>query len=335
MTWVLQALLAVVVVLLVVAFQADLRRGLESLALPGFARPRTPAAARAQDALARVTLELAAARHGALMVFPGREPLDRFLKGGIPLDGELSEPLLLSLFDPNSPGHDGAVVVEGSRITRFAVHLPLSADFVQLRHRGTRHAAALGISERCDALAIVVSEERGSVTAARGGHLTELRAPTEVTRWIQESAGASRREAHGPRLWPSLRRGGRQAILAVATSLILWIALVPGSQVMETKLKIPVVVRDLPPGYALERVEPPELDVTVSGPRRSLLFAGPGDFGLDVDAILVLLGRRSFEVDSGDVKHPPGVTVVAVRPDHVKLTVRSPTEGPASSELHP
>jgi uncharacterized protein (TIGR00159 family) len=331
-TWVLQGLLAVSVVLLVVAFQADLRRGLERIALPGFGRRRALAPQSAQEALVRAALELASARRGALLVLPGREPLERFLEGGIALDGELSEPLLLSLFDPHSPGHDGAAVVEGGRVTRFGAHLPLSGDFATLRNRGTRHAAALGLAERCDALAIVVSEERGSVSVARASSLTELQAPTELARWIHEYSGAAVRQGRRPRLRDSLRGSGREAALATAISLILWVALVPGSQVMDTVLHVPVVVRDVPPGYVLEQVEPEEVDITVSGPRRTLLFAAPGDFGLDVDAIFVQLGRRSFQVDPGDVKHPRGVTVVAVRPDRIQLAVRGPHAVPGAPE---
>ena len=288
-TWVLEGLLVVAVVLLVVAFQADLRRGLEGLALPAFGRRRALAPASAQEVLVRAALELASTRRGAL-------------------------------------------TVEGGRVTRFAAHLPLSADFAQLRNRGTRHAAALGLAECCDAFAVVVSEERGAVSVARASQLTELRAPTELARWIHEYSGASAREGYRPRLRDSLRRSGREAILAAAISLILWVALVPGSQVMETALHVPVVVRDLPPGFVLEKVDPEGVDITVSGPRRTLLFAAPDDFGLDVDAIFVQLGRRSFQVDPGDVKHPRGVTVVAVRPDRIQLTVRGPGAVPAAAE---
>jgi hypothetical protein len=85
-----------------------------------------------------------------------------------------------------------------------------------------------------------------------------------------------------------------------------------------------VTVQDLPPGYVLEKVEPETVEATVSGPRRSLLFAAPGDFELDLDAILVRLGRRRFEADPGDVKHPRGVTILGVRPDHIVLTLREP-----------
>ena len=79
-------------------------------------------------------------RQGAIIVLTGRNSVDRFTNGGFDLNGTLSDPLLLSLFDPTSEGHDGAVVLNGSQVTRFAVHLPLSSSFEQLGSRGTRHA---------------------------------------------------------------------------------------------------------------------------------------------------------------------------------------------------
>lgn len=321
--WALQGFVAVAAVLLVVVFQADLRRGLERVALPVLGRRRKLAPAEAQEAVVRATVELAAARRGALIVLPGREPIERHIEGGIRLGGVVSEPLLLSLFDPNSAGHDGAVVIEGGDVARFAVHLPLSADFAQLGERGTRHAAALGLSECCDALTIVVSEERGSVCVARAGRLLEMDAPG-LTRLIEEFASTSGAARGRTGVWRTVRRSVRDLVLAVGISLALWAAVVPGSEVTETVVRVRVVVEDVPPGYVLEKVDPEEVTVTASGPRRTLLFTAPGDFELDVDAILLQLGRRGFDVDTGDVKHPPGVNVLAVKPERINLSVRAP-----------
>jgi uncharacterized protein (TIGR00159 family) len=322
--WALQGFVAVAAVLLVVVFQADVRRGLERMALPVLGRRRRLAPAEAQEALVRAIVELTAARRGALIVLPGQEPIDRHVEGGIALGGIVSEPLLLSLFDPNSAGHDGAVVIEGGAVARFAVHLPLSSDFAQLGTRGTRHAAALGLSERCDALMIVVSEERGSVCVAHTGQLVEVEAPVGLTSRIEEFASASRGTRREQGDWRAVRRNARDLVLAVGISLVLWTAVVPGSEVTETLVRVRVAVQDVPSGYVLEKVDPEEVTVTASGPRRSLLFTAPGDFELDVDGILVQLGRRRFDVDPGDVKHPPGVNVLAVQPGRIELTVRLP-----------
>lgn len=321
--WALQGFVAVAAVLLVVVFQADLRRGLERVAFPVLGRRRKLAPAEAWGAVVRAIADLAAARRGALIVLPGREPIERHIEGGIVLGGLVSEPLLLSLFDPHSVGHDGAVVIEGGAVARFAAHLPLSADFAQLGTRGTRHAAALGLAERCDALTIVVSEERGSVCVAHAGRLVELKAPAELTRLIGEFASPGGATGGKQGAWPMVRRDGRDLLLAIAISLALWAAVVPGSELAQTVVRVRVVAQDVPPGFAVEKVEPQEVAVTASGPRRTLLFTSPGDFELDVDAFLVQLGRRRFEVTPEDVKHPPGVNVLAVQPGHIELSVRA------------
>jgi hypothetical protein len=276
---------------------------------------------------------LAADPTGALIVLPGREPIERHVAGGVDLDGRLSEPLLLSLFDPHSPGHDGAALVDGGRVTRFAVHLPLSTDGVQLAGRGTRHAAALGLSERADALCVVVSEERGTVSIARDGRLLRLPGPEalagELRRFLAQRAPV--RVAPHTRLrrlaarWP-------EALLATGASAVLWLLLVPGSTVREFERRVPVVVENLPPRFALESVDPPEVGVRFQGTGRSLLLAGAAARAeVKVDGLLTQLGRRTFEIGPEHVRHPEGWTPIDVDPGRVKLTValRKPAAGPA------
>ncbi len=124
--------------------------------------------------------QLAHDKTGALIVFPGRESIERQLEGGYRLHGEVSEPLLFSIFDKTSPGHDGATIIEGNKVKKFAVHLPLAERMEEVRRFGLRHRAALGLSERSDALIIVVSEERGTISVARSGNLREIKSEEEL-----------------------------------------------------------------------------------------------------------------------------------------------------------
>jgi len=106
----------------------------------------------------------------------GWRPLDRHIHGGVPVDAEISQPLLLSIFHPKSPGHDGAILIENDRITSLGVHLPLTKQVDKVHDCGTRHAAALGLAEGCDAFVVAVSEERGTITIVQDGELTEVEA---------------------------------------------------------------------------------------------------------------------------------------------------------------
>jgi diadenylate cyclase len=323
--WFFQGLFLAAVVVLLLAFQDDLKRFFERLAVWGLGRQAGPPGDTAIEAVVRASFALAAARRGALIVVPGREPLDRHLEGGFPLDGALSEPLLLSLFDPHSAGHDGAAVLEEGRLRRFGVHLPLSADFGQLGLRGTRHAAALGLAERCDALTVVVSEERGVVSVAQAGRLRPVGGPDELRDRLLAFLAETRTRPREPRR--SLSRMTAQAGewgVALGLALALWTLVVLGAEVGQVTIQAPVQVANLPAGYMLRSLSPTEVTVTLSGVRRRLFLIQPSEVTVHIDALLAQLGRRTFEVTPQSVHAPPGVTVTAVEPDHVSIDVSTP-----------
>ena len=176
---ILQGFFAVILVALVVIFQEDLRYFFERVALwwverrlPLYQRKAAGRPSRQAEILMRSLADLARARIGALVVVRGNDVIARHLVGGEEVDGLLSESLLKSIFDPHSVGHDGAVIVEGNRIARLGCHLPLSKNLDKLPSGGTRHAAALGLSELSDALCLVVSEERGTLSVSRKGEIS-------------------------------------------------------------------------------------------------------------------------------------------------------------------
>jgi diadenylate cyclase len=322
----LQAAFFISAVVLLLVFQEDLRRSFERLAILVLRRERPTPADNAIDTVARAAFALAAVRRGALIVLPGREPIDRHVEGGVPLNGMVSEPLLLSLFDPHSPGHDGAVILDANRVRQFAAHLPLSSDFEQLGARGTRHAAALGLSERCDATTVVVSEEHGTVSLAQRGELRPVMSPGDLAALLRTMSSTSRPYERGPRgSLRLLRDHAGQMLLASAVSLVLWVLVVPGSRVTRATFVVPVEVDSLPAGYDLGAVSPRQVKVTVSGVRRALFFLQPGDLHVKVDVFLAQLGRRTFDIPPQSVRCPPDVVVTAVEPGRVDVSVQRST----------
>jgi uncharacterized protein (TIGR00159 family) len=165
-------------IMLAIIFQEELRRFFAFLALLStrHIKQKRPLAAASPlvEEIAHTATNLAYKKIGGLMVFPGNETIEHFLEGGKILDGVISQELIESIFDPSSPGHDGAMIIQRDRIAQFAVHLPLSKNLKELKGRGTRHSAALGITERSDALCVVISEERGKISTASHGKLKEL-----------------------------------------------------------------------------------------------------------------------------------------------------------------
>lgn len=323
-----QGFFAVLVLVLVVVFQEDLRRLFEQLGSLRGGGARARRGVDVADVIVRAAARLAANRVGALIVLPQREPIESYVEGGIPLDGRLSEPLLLSIFDPSSPGHDGAVILRGANVERFAVHLPLSVNRAALGPGGTRHAAALGLSERCDATCVVVSEERGTVSVARDGAIRVLARPQDLAHELQAARGAREEEARQP-WWRD--RAGVDAVLAAAGALALWVVFVPGSALDEVTVPASVTITNLPDDLEIESVEPKQVQVTLRGLRRDLVLSGPDQVVVRVDAYLARMGRRTFALEQDYVRRPEGLDVVAVDPERVKVSLRPAGTAPAAA----
>jgi hypothetical protein len=130
------------------------------------------------------------------------------------------------------------------------------------------------------------------------------------------------RDSRGGIRLPQLRRRILEGGAGLALALACWIAFVPGSTVDQATMEVPVVVENMPAGYAFDRVEPLVASVTVSGPRRELLLAQASDFQVTIDAPLVELGRRTFALSRDAVRHSTGLEIVAVEPAKVRLSVR-------------
>jgi len=319
-----QAFFAVLVLILVVVFQEDLRRFFEQIGSWGRRKARDPSETRTLDLLVRAVARLAATRTGALIVLPESEPLDRHIDGGITLGGRLSEPLLLSLFDVSSPGHDGAVILRGSTVERFGAHLPLSAEYAADGNEGgTRHAAAKGLVERCDAICVVVSEERGCVSIAHAGELRRLARPEDLAAELRVAYGSEEETRHW---W--LREVGPDAVLAVIGALALWMALVPGSDIGEITRSVRIDVMNLPSDLEVEAIEPTEVNVTLSGLRRNLVLAERDDLAIQVDAYLARIGRRTFTLSASELRPRHDVSVEEIVPEKIRLSLRAPAEKP-------
>lgn len=153
-------------IILAIVFQKELRRFFGFLGAIGATGKIQLPTDDSIKTIVRSAEKMAAGKIGALIIFPGQENIERHLDGGVRLNGHISEQLILSIFDDTSPGHDGAVVINKDLVRRFGVHLPLSENAEATRSMGTRHRAALGLADASDALCIVVSEEKGSISVA-------------------------------------------------------------------------------------------------------------------------------------------------------------------------
>jgi diadenylate cyclase len=172
LAWVLGSFLSSIILVIVVIFQDEIRRGLTKVGLQPIVR-RQPKQ-MFEKTLEDITLccqKLSKAKLGGLIVLQQDVGLDNIVEDGVIVDAQLSRKLLLSIFLKESPLHDGAVIVEGDRIKAAGCVLPLSYNPDLDPNLGTRHRAALGLSERSDAIILIVSEENGGISLAREGRL--------------------------------------------------------------------------------------------------------------------------------------------------------------------
>ena len=176
MTWILQKSSDWLLVALPILFQPELRRALEHLGQGPFFSNSTSlldqkAADSVVDEIVKTAKKLSATKTGALMVIEREVKLNDISFTGIHIDGIISSEFLLNVFIVNTPLHDGAAIIRGNRLISAACVLPLTENHELSTELGTRHRAAIGLSEQCDALIVVVSEETGTISVAEGGRL--------------------------------------------------------------------------------------------------------------------------------------------------------------------
>ncbi len=226
-SFIFQGFFSIFLIALVIIFQADIRRFFEAIGVWGIKnRFKHNAATTIQvavvDTIIKAVDNLSSKKMGALLVIRGGEPIERHLNGGVVLNGQLSINLLESLFDDNSPGHDGAAIIENDILTKFGVHLPLSKDITQIKSHGTRHAAALGLSERSDVFIIVVSEESGDISSALDGKLEK----SEDLGKLREAMEHFYKEKYPQKRWQSwegfIKRHYLEKIISVPIASIIW-----------------------------------------------------------------------------------------------------------------
>lgn len=329
--WLFQGFFAIFLIIIVVIFQEELRQIFERIAVWSLAgKSGRPLRSNTTDILVGTLADLAKDKIGALIVVQGKDPIVRHVMGGIEMEGKISEPLLKSIFDPHSPGHDGAVIVENDRISLFAAHLPLSKDFQQLANVGTRHSAALGLAELSDALCIAVSEERGTISVARSSRLRPVDNIQQLGLLLQafldeKYPSSTERKFLSVSL---VRENWIAKVVTFSLALGLWYVLVPGSSTTEATYELPVQVQNLPPDYRVEDLQPAAVSATFTGPKRAFYFFDPTKLKVEVDLSSAEVGRKTLRISAQNVRHPTTLTLQQLAPTTVRVVVRKPQREP-------
>jgi len=322
-TAVLQGFFAILLFVLVVIFQEDFRRFFEKLALWGrfphkFFEQRP--IDQNSEVIALAVSNLSRKHVGALIVIKGEDLLDRHLNGGVPLNGMISQPLLESIFDPHSIGHDGAVVIEGNQIAQFGCHLPLSTNPGRFGSLGLRHTAALGLSERCDALSIVVSEERGTISIAFEEQLRELANAAALQLEIESFYARTIPKQEGRPIVRWLKENPREKIIALALACVLWMAFGYQRESVQRDLAIPVEYVNILPEWVIEEPKISEVRVMLMGPPQAFNMLNMDMLKVSLDLSRIREGWQEITLSKDMVRKPSNLAVVGISPARIGMT---------------
>ena len=188
LNWILHTFMSSLLILIIIVFQDDIRKALAKIGTVPIARIQTEYSFGIEEVVKAVT-KLAEKKIGALIVFEREISLKDYLEGAVLLDAKVSEELLISIFNPKSPLHDGAVVISGGKIVAAGVVLPLSTNPDIAKDLGTRHRAGIGITDVSDAVAVIVSEERGEISLAVGGKISRDITPATLRKMLSQLLG--------------------------------------------------------------------------------------------------------------------------------------------------
>ena len=193
--WIAGNIFDIGIIALVIVFQPELRKALEQLgqkniiadilALDAAKEEKETFSDRTVDAIVKACVEMSKVKTGALIVIENNVPLGEYERTGITLDAQVSSQLLLNIFEHNTPLHDGAIIVRGNRVISATCYLPLSDNMTLSKELGTRHRAAVGISEVSDAMTVVVSEETGAISITQYSEIKRHVSPEVLREQLQ------------------------------------------------------------------------------------------------------------------------------------------------------
>ena len=172
LNWILDNFLSSILLVIVVIFQDDIRRALTQVGTRPFFGTEPRLHGQDLEEIVRAAVSLASKRIGALVVLPRDVGINQYIEVGTPLDAKVSRELITSIFLPTSPIHDGALIVQHGRIIAAGCFLPLTTNPHVSKTLGTRHRAAIGLTEETDAIVVVISEEEGAISMVREGRIT-------------------------------------------------------------------------------------------------------------------------------------------------------------------
>ncbi|MBW2609262.1 MAG: TIGR00159 family protein [Deltaproteobacteria bacterium] len=325
-TWVFQIFWQVLIILLIILFQSEIRQVLERvnpLKVIGFRKLPDPG--KWIPAFARGIYALADRRVGALIILERTDLVEEWITGGHPLNGEPGPELLMSIFQKGSPLHDGAMVIKGGQVILVSCFLPLSSAERLPKEWGTRHRAAIGLTEHCDAWVIAVSEESGKISIAREGQIILVDSLKKLFQLVLDAITPL-----SPPKTTLMKRAGslltnKWQIKAGSLGLVilLWL-LLAGQQDFQVNFRVPLEMKNIPDHMEILKPHNPEVQITVRGLRKDASTLSERNVHVELDLSLARLGRKIFAITRDQILLPNDrVQVVRIEPTQLKFEFKN------------
>lgn len=316
--WAMQGVITVAALIIIIIFRNEISRVLQTKDLKAFlwGIPRqefnTPL-----NIIAESVYELAKGKIGALIVLPLKQGVESVVQGGVLLGCKLSQEMLVSVFWPGNPLHDGAAILQGDRVISAGVILPLSKREDLPSFFGTRHRAAAGLAENTDALVIVVSEERGKVTLFKGNQAYKVPNPLDLENFLQEHTGKYSEKK-------GFKDHTREIVAAAVISLVcvtgIWLSFSKGMETLATK---EVPVEFINPDQKKEIVSSSVsiVKLLISGARPLINSIKPEQINIKVNLAQVKVGQTKLSITRENVVLPPGIRLKQIEPSELDITL--------------
>lgn len=322
-SWILEACAFVGIAVLLLAFQSELRYVLLRLNSMFRLWPEQPGAPpQTGRAVAEAAMSLASTRTGALIVILGQDLVSGLVTGGVRLGAVVSKELLQAIFQKTSPLHDGAVMIAGDRMIEATAILPLTERQDVPLVYGTRHRAGFGLSERADALVIVVSEERGEVTLMQNGRPRLIESAEQLAQLLQTSP---RRPAI--QRWSRISRlilsDARLKLIAAGVAALLWGISVVATGSTIRIVSVPVEFSDVPRGLQLVEQSAPRITLQLRGSSWLINYGDLSRLVVHFSLRNAQEGVQRFHVGAGNVGLPPGIVLDTSSPTDLSVRLIS------------
>ena len=322
-TWVFQILWQGLLILLLILFQSEIRQVLEKVSPMRYLRSRRRGFKKTfAKELSQTLFELAAERTGALIVLVRNNNPSEFIHAGQTIMALPDAALIKSIFNRLAPAHDGAIIIHHDRITQMGCILPLSKNEELPEKYGTRHRAALGLSELTDAVCLVVSEERSEVASVVEGKIVTWKDPDALANNLGELIG-------GPAIRvPTVKaffkglfiKNWRTKLTALAMVTVAWVILA-SQQEAEITITTPVQLINLPAGLILGQGSTSTVDLSVSGRRSTIRDLRDQDVQVSVDLSGITEGRHLIKLTAKNIFLPFGVKIDQVAPQKIMINL--------------